>query len=458
MAFLLLEWFVPDNEALTGDLLEESRERSATWLWRQVLFAVLGQAIVRVRTSPRMTAEGILIATALLALLGFQAVVGATLMNHLLVLSDPAWGQTGQYQAWQRYVIVPSLAVAVPDGESHQPSPSHPSRGGCARAERERHDCNIPQSPALRAERVSPTLLAAGRSADPCGDGLHRRVVRRHRLEVHMRIAALGVIYSALLIAAGLQAQIGPSFEVASIRRNLTANQQGRGLAAPQPGGRFIAIGATLRHLVNGAYGLEVIGGPGWVDTDRFDVNARAGGERPTAEMQHMLRSLLSDRFRLVVHTETREVPVYALTIARRDRDLGPKLRASDAKCAQEARDFIPGAPGFPPACGDFRLGARALTARGMTMPRLAQLLSGNVGRPVLNRTGLDSAYDLELEWSSDLGLRQAPPGSAGASELTPDGLSLFTAMQEQLGLRLQPTRGPVDVIVIDRAEPPTPD
>ena len=113
MAFLLLEWFVPDNEALTGDLLEESRERSATWLWRQVLFAVLGQAIVRVRTSPRMTAEGILIATALLALLGFQAVVGATLMNHLLVLSDPAWGQTGQYQAWQRYVIVPSLAVAV---------------------------------------------------------------------------------------------------------------------------------------------------------------------------------------------------------------------------------------------------------------------------------------------------------------------------------------------------------
>jgi hypothetical protein len=116
MAFVLLEWFVPDNEPLIGDLLEQCHDRSAAWLWRQVLFAVLGQAIVRVRTSPRMTTEGLLVATALLALLGFQAVVGATLMNHLLVLSDPAWGQTGQYQAWQRYVIVPSLAVAVLTG------------------------------------------------------------------------------------------------------------------------------------------------------------------------------------------------------------------------------------------------------------------------------------------------------------------------------------------------------
>jgi len=113
LAFFLLDWFVPDNEPLTGDLLEQCHERSAAWLWRQVLFAVLGHAIVRVRTSPRMTTEGILVATALLSLLGFQAVVGATLMNHLLVLGDPAWGETGRYQEWQRYVIVPSLVVAV---------------------------------------------------------------------------------------------------------------------------------------------------------------------------------------------------------------------------------------------------------------------------------------------------------------------------------------------------------
>jgi len=146
---------------------------------------------------------------------------------------------------------------------------------------------------------------------------------------------------------------------------------------------------------------------------------------------------LLADRFKLIVHTETRELPVYVLAAARH---------------------FFPGAPGSPPACGDFRARARALTARGMTMPGLARLLSSRVDRPALDRTGLDSAYDVEMEWSSDLGLRQAPPGSAGAGDLTPGGISLFTALQEQLGLRLQATRGPVDVIVIDRAESPTPD
>ena len=89
-------------------------------------------------------------------------------------------------------------------------------------------------------------------------------------------------------------------------------------------------------------------------------------------------------------------------------------------------------------------------------MASLARHLSGDVGRPVLDRTNLDSAYDLELEWTSNLGLAQAPPGSAGADQLTPDGLSLFTALQEQLGLRLEATRGPVDVLIVDRAEPPT--
>ena len=274
-----------------------------------------------------------------------------------------------------------------------------------------------------------------------------------------MRTTAISVICSALLVGPGLLAQTQPAFEVASIRRNLTSNQQGGGLAAPQPGGRFIAIGATLRKLVAGAYnGLRVDGGPAWIDTDRFDVNARADGERSPAEIALMLQALLADRFKLTVHTETHEMPVYVLTAARTDRRLGPKLHESDATCAKDARNFLPGGVlGSSPACGDFRLGARALTARGMTMPRLAGLLRDRVGRPVLDRTGLESTYDLEIEWSNDLGLRQAPPGSAGAAELTPDGVSLFTALQEQLGLRLQPSRGPVDVLVVDRAEPPTP-
>ena len=263
-----------------------------------------------------------------------------------------------------------------------------------------------------------------------------------------------------LVLATAARTQAQQTFDVASVRRNLNANGQGSGLTAPQPGGRFVAIGATLRRLVADAHdGLQVVGGPAWVDADRFDVNARAEGEPPPAAIMGMLRSLLADRFQLRVHPETREVAVYALTMARADRKPGPQLRESDEVCAREARIFFPGAaPGFPPACGDFRLGARMLTARGMTMSALARVLGSRAGRPVLDRTGLDTAYDLEIDWSSDLGLRQAPPGSAGAGELTPEGLSLFTALQEQLGLRLEATRGPVPVVVIDRVEPPTPD
>jgi uncharacterized protein (TIGR03435 family) len=218
-----------------------------------------------------------------------------------------------------------------------------------------------------------------------------------------------------------------------------------------------MAVGVTLRRLVGGAYdGLQVLGGPAWIDSDRFDINARASGDVPPSEIVRMVRSLLTDRFKLVLHTETREMPVYLLTTSRGDRRPGPSLRESDAKCAQDARNYVPQLAPGPPPCGDFRLGARALTARGMTMPRLAGVLRGRVDRPVLDRTDLAAAYDLELEWSSDLGLQQAPPGAAGASALTPEGVSLFTALQEQLGLKLDPARGPVDVIVIDSAEPPT--
>lgn len=275
-----------------------------------------------------------------------------------------------------------------------------------------------------------------------------------------MRTTAIAIASFAIVTTAAVDTQSPPTFEVTSIRRNMTPNQQGGGMAAPQPGGRFVAIGATLRRLVAYAYDdVQVFGGPGWVDTDRFDVNARAAGDRPPAEIVRMVRSLLEDRFKLVVHTETREMPIYTLTLARADRKPGPKLRETDTKCAQESRNFIPiAASGFPPPCGDFRLGARALIARAMTMPALAKLLRARVGRPVTDQTGLVAPYDFEIDWSSDLGLNKAPPDSAGAAELTPEGLSLFTAMQEQLGLRLTAARGAVDVLVIDRAEAPTPD
>jgi uncharacterized protein (TIGR03435 family) len=253
-------------------------------------------------------------------------------------------------------------------------------------------------------------------------------------------------------------AQAPGTFDVVSIRRNVKGQQQGGGLAAPQPGGRFLGLGVTLHRLVEDAYdAIDVVGGPPWATKDRFDVNARVEGSPTAAQIQRMLRPMLADRFKLVVHTEARDMSVYTLTLARADRRLGAKLRRSDAKCAEEASNFFPGTgPGFPPPCGDFRLGARELTARGVSMSALARLLAGRAGRVVLDRTGLEGVYDLEVEWSSDLGLERAPGGSAGAAGLTPEGLSLFTAFQEQLGLKLEPGRGPVEVIVIDRAEPPT--
>jgi uncharacterized protein (TIGR03435 family) len=269
------------------------------------------------------------------------------------------------------------------------------------------------------------------------------------------------LVLLAVAVAAGVgaqPAQSGGRFDVASIRRNVGSTQRGGGFGGPQPGGRYVAIGATLRRLAEEAYDLDVLGGPAWIDSERFDVNAKAEGEPTPAQIRAMLRPLLAERFRLAVHTDAREVPVYTLTLARTDRRIGEKLRQSDPKCAAEAQNYFPGALGFPPPCGDYRLGGRSFVSRGMTMDGLARLLRVVAGRPVLNQTNLDGAFDVELEWSSDLGLAQLPRDSAGAGELRPDGVSLFTALQEQLGLRLEAARAPVPVLIIDSAEPPTPD
>ena len=273
-----------------------------------------------------------------------------------------------------------------------------------------------------------------------------------------MRTVALVLIAASLSLAV-VDTHQQETFAVASIRRDVSGQQQGTGLTAAQPGGRYVARGATLRRLVADAHGpADVIGGPSWADTDRFDIEARADGERTPAESARLLRILLAERFNLAVHAETRVMPIYTLAPARATGAGAPGLRESAVTCAAEAARYLPKAqPGDTPACGDFRLGGRSLVARGMTMPRFAELLSGRVDRPVVDGTTLEGVYDLQIEWSSDVGLRRAPPGAAGGGDLRPDGVSLFTALQEQLGLRLEPTRGPVDVVVIDHAEPPAP-
>lgn len=264
------------------------------------------------------------------------------------------------------------------------------------------------------------------------------------------------------IASASLHAQTPRVFEVVSIKRNVSGQASGAGLAGPQPGGRYVAVGVTLQRLIGDAYTsqdvVDVIGGPRWIGEDRFDVNARTADDAGPAEILEMLRPMLADRFKLAMHTESREMDVFALTVARADRRLGPNLTPSDAKCAAEARVYFP-KMGFPVPCGDFRMGAREVTARGVSMAMLGRMLSGRAGRKVLDRTGLEGAFDLEMKWTSEGGLLPGPPDRAGANDpVTTDGVSLFTALREQLGLRLEATRGSVDVLVVDRAEPPTPD
>jgi uncharacterized protein (TIGR03435 family) len=245
-----------------------------------------------------------------------------------------------------------------------------------------------------------------------------------------------------------------PAFEVASVKPNKSGDV--RALMFPQPGGRFTATNVTLRALIIGAYQLQdsqIAGGPDWLDSDRFDIAAKADGDASPTQFFAMLQTLLSDRFKLALHHEARIMPVYALLLARSDGRRGPRLRPSDAKCGTAASSYFPVVPdpSAAPPCGDFRMSPRSLVARGMTMPRLASLLAPRVGRVVVDTTALNQAFDIELDWTPD------QPQEADNRPAN-DAPSLFTALQEQLGLKLESTRGPVDVLVVDRAEQPTED
>ena len=249
-----------------------------------------------------------------------------------------------------------------------------------------------------------------------------------------------------------------PAFEVASVKPNRSGLSSSG--STTRPGGGYIGTNLTLHQLVTEAYRLrpfQVIGGPGWIKIDRFDINAREP-EGTTGRAEPMLRALLANRFQLRVHTETKEQQVYALVLARADRRLGPKLTPSTQECGPPARDGGP-APAPAPTrspCGmnvNTSAISGTLTGIGQPLSRLATALAGfGVEGLVIDRTGLSGNFDIELQWTPEI-LRSAAAGGPGG-----DGPSLFTAMQEQLGLKLESSRGPVEYLVIDSAELPTPD
>ena len=266
-----------------------------------------------------------------------------------------------------------------------------------------------------------------------------------------------------------------PQFEVASIKPNKSGD--GRVMIGMQPGGRFTATNVPLRMLIRNAYQLQdsqLVGGPDWITNERYDISAKAedgavsGPQPPMGQpgaIQLMLRALLAERFKLVVHNEDREMPIFALVLNRPDGKLGPQLTKSDVDCAAmmgrgrgNGRGPIPPPePGQPMPCG-IRIGFGNMAVGSAPMSQVAASLSQFAGRIVVDKTGLTGAYDMNLTWTPD-NMPQRPPGApeplVNGVPIDPNGPSLFTAVQEQLGLKLESQKAPIKVLVIDRAERP---
>jgi uncharacterized protein (TIGR03435 family) len=235
--------------------------------------------------------------------------------------------------------------------------------------------------------------------------------------------SALVSLFCLLAVASSRAQQV--SFEVASIRPNLSGNTSSS-IGDPK-NGRFSATNVTLFSLIRNAYRIlafQIVGGPGWLATDRYDIQAKLNGTDNVAweQFEPLLQNLLADRFRLRVHWETREQRVYALVTEKS----GPKLNRNS------------GAPG-PVMNGGTGSGREVLAATKVSIPLLAFFLSSRMDRIVLDKTGLSDDYDFKLEWAPD----QTPDSSSPA---------LSTALKEQLGLRLESQRGPVKVLVVDGA------
>jgi uncharacterized protein (TIGR03435 family) len=232
-------------------------------------------------------------------------------------------------------------------------------------------------------------------------------------------------------------------------------------IALQADGVRFTAF--RVRTLMAMAYRSEgiqrfdqIVDGPSWIGIDRFDIVAKSGRDSNTQDavtnrLPAMLRTLLRDRFRLRIHTATRRMPAYALVLARRDKRLGPQLRESTIACPSVGEPA--GANADPDRwCGIRASGGGMMTGRGASAALIAGNLSGHpaVDRFVTDRTGLSGRYDFQLEYS--------PAFVDGADTASNAGASLFTALTEQLGLKLQPESVALPVVVIDNIEKPSPD
>jgi uncharacterized protein (TIGR03435 family) len=271
------------------------------------------------------------------------------------------------------------------------------------------------------------------------------------------------------------QSQARATFEVASVTPSPPATGAMGVFSGMREGDRWRAANATLRLLIQSGYGGEfpmtgqIIGGPEWMDTERFDVTASIPQGTAGSDLAGMVRSLLADRFGLRVHREERELPVYLLRVSRGDGKLGPKIRALAIDCdalraARLRGDAPPMAPPTRdrpvPDCftgiGPGRLGYN-IASGGISMADLASSLSAASGRPVFDRTGLKGFFALDLTFATEPGAVSPLGGrSPGVAIEQVDLPSLSAAVEEQLGLKLESRREAVKVLVIDGADRPT--
>jgi uncharacterized protein (TIGR03435 family) len=302
------------------------------------------------------------------------------------------------------------------------------------------------------------------------------------------RVFATGVGVAAVVLATGFAraavqnpppSETEPRFEVTSIRATDMTPFTGAGVTKVPPiGVRFLPNGmtgtlATVEMLLLAAYQLrnfQLVGGPDWIRSERFDITARAAGEVTPDVGRGMLRTLLRDRFALRAHLETRQADVHALVLANADGRLGPRLKRTSPECVAtlEARKKGTAPPEPPPnfellrkqtSCGMSLMsgsasGASSYSMGGVGIDRLANQLQGAIAGPVVDRTGLTGLFDILLEYASPAQLQAA----ASAPDLTKDVAppTIRDALREQLGLRLETGKGPLEVLVIESVSRPS--
>jgi bla regulator protein BlaR1 len=345
------------------------------------------------------------------------------------------------------------------------------------------NDSRAPLSPWKKALLA---LAATGAVAAPVGVGVLNAPRLRAQTPVGNERAAVPKIQTRLLVQQDATAKAAfavrsqspaatavaqPAFDVTSVKPNNTGSGQ-IGMM-PAGGGGWRGTNVTLGMLIRISSQLQdnqIIGGPNWLFSERFDVLGSGTAPGRDGTMFAKLQTLLADRFSLVTHTEKRELPVYKLSLVRRDGKIGPKMQLSTADCPVPPPPLGRGNP-LPPGpmspaqvqrCG-MTIGPGRFAGGSVSMPQLAASLSRIVGSMVVDTTNLAGNFELTLEYAPD-------PNMGGRSDfqgllppLAPerpsiDGPSIFSALQEQLGLKLESTKGLVDVLVIDRAEKPTQD